>query len=338
MLSKKVPLYFSFFSMLIGAALVFVIFYALSKNPSKAKGALATNIIEQSTSCDFSVVRLSGFHFVKPLLYTDQGCEAPRFASLKSEIANLTETLKSNGAVSTLSVYLRVFKQGEWMAYKPEEVYKPGSLLKVPVLITFLRMAEVNPAIMNKQVVFEGHNSKLPQQQITTETLKAGRKYSMKELIYFMIVHSDNDATALLESQITNQEFQKTFVDLGLTSQNKDEKGAYLISAKDYSVFLKVLYNASYLNIKDSEYATSLLGETNYNEALAKGLPAKTQVAHKFGESGNLKEHQLHDAGIIYVNDMPYILTIMTKGADLKKLSDAIAQVSKLVYTSLTSN
>ncbi len=338
MLSKKVPLYFSVISMFIGAALVYIIFISFYKNSKQLRASVPSSVIEQSTACDFNIVRLQGYHFVKPLLYNEQGCESSIYTPLKTEIGNLVADLKNKGDVNIVSVYLRVFKQGTWMCYNPEATFKPGSLLKIPVLLTFLKMTEDNPSLMNKEILFEHHNEKLPKQMITTKTLTPGHKYSMKELIKYMIEYSDNDATALLESQINNKAFQQTFTDLGLISQTKDEKGAYLIGAKDYSIFLKVLYNASYLTIKDSEYATSLLAKSDFKDALAKGIPDKTELAHKFGESGNLKEHQLHDAGIVYINDMPYILTIMTKGSDLKKLSDAISKISKLVYDNLTEN
>jgi len=336
MLSKKIPFYFLVLSMLIGAALVFIIFISFTKSPKQNKSSLPTNILEQPTLCDYNIVRLSGYRYVKPLLFTDQNCEATTLAPLKTEITNLINRLKSNDTVSSVSIYLRV--KGAWLSINPEEKFNSGSLLKVPVLLTFLRMTESNPALLNKQIVFKGHDNKLPNQLIVSETLKPGHNYTMKELMKYMIVYSDNDATELIETQINNKEFQKTFTDLGLSEQVKAEKGAYLTTAKDYSVFLRVLYNGSYLNMNNSEYAATLLAESAYKGAISKGLPDKTEIMHKFGEAGNTKEHQLHDAGIIYINDMPYLLTIMTKGHDLNKLSDAIGQISKLIYNHVASN
>ena len=336
MLSKKVPFYFLVFSMLIGAVLVFVIFISFTKSSHQKKLTQPTSILEQSTSCDYNIVRLSGYRYVKPLLFTDQNCETTTLAPLKTDINNLVNSLKSSDAITSVSIYLRL--KGGWLSINPDEKFNPGSLLKVPVLLTFLRIAEANPALLNKQIVFNGHDNKLPKQTIVSETLKPGHSYTMRELMKYMIIYSDNDATELLETQINNKEFQKTFTDMGLSEELMDENGAYKITAKDYSTFLRVLYNGSYLSPNNSEYAATLLAESAYKGALSKGLPDKTEMMHKFGEAGNTKEHQLHDAGIIYINDTPYLLTIMTKGHDLNKMSDAIGQLSKLIYNHVASN
>jgi beta-lactamase class A len=61
-------------------------------------------------------------------------------------------------------------------------------------------------------------------------------------------------------------------------------------------------------------------------------------VAHKFGEWGNGYEKELHETGIVYIADNPYILTVMTNGRDWNALSGVIAQVSKTVYDHMSQN
>ena len=47
----------------------------------------------------------------------------------------------------------------------------------------------------------------------------------------------------------------------------------FQISAKDYSMFFKILFNAAYLTIDNSEFATEMLKEGDFKEGLLSGLP-----------------------------------------------------------------
>ena len=61
-------------------------------------------------------------------------------------------------------------------------------------------------------------------------------------------------------------------------------------------------------------------------------MPAKTEIAHKFGAYARGASYEMHDCGIIYAGDNPYILCVMTRGSNFDDLSDAIGQISKTIY------
>jgi beta-lactamase class A len=66
---------------------------------------------------------------------------------------------------------------------------------------------------------------------------------------------------------------------------------------------------------------------------LVAGVPAGIPVAHKFGETGQVGgERQLHDCGIVYYPNSPYILCIMTRGNNFEELPNIIKQISSEVY------
>jgi beta-lactamase class A len=138
----------------------------------------------------------------------------------------------------------------------------------------------------------------------------------------------------LLNQNIDVKVFKKVFTDLGLTEPNWYAKN-YPISVSEYSIFLRALFNASYLNTKDSEFALELLTKSDFKEGIENGLPSNIELAHKFGESGNATEKQLHESAIIYLNNNPILITIMTKGKDMRKLPEVIKEASKLVYNQM---
>jgi beta-lactamase class A len=147
-----------------------------------------------------------------------------------------------------------------------------------------------------------------------------------------MIKYSDNNATYLLKKNLDVAQFNKTYDNVGLPVPNIMDVN-YSLSAEDFSVFLKVLFNAGYLSIENSEFAIKLLTQCDFKEGFLKGLPAGTPVAHKFGEWGDGgMQHELHESGIIYLNGDAYILTVMTSGKNIQDLTKTIQEITQVFY------
>lgn len=165
--------------------------------------------------------------------------------------------------------------------------------------------------------------------------LKLNQAYSVEELIDKMIIDSDNGAMSLLAVNIDNASLDSLYNVLGM--QPPDSFGNITISPRVYSLFFRILYNATYLNRDMSEKALELLSKTNFKDGLVGGLPDNINAAHKFGEhvisnNGVQESVELHDCGIVYYEPSPYFLCIMTKGLDIEKLKNTIKDISNLVY------
>jgi hypothetical protein len=94
------------------------------------------------------------------------------------------------------------------------------------------------------------------------------------------------------------------------------------------------LYNASYLNKANSEFALSLLSKIDFKNWLPAWVPENIKVAHKFWEfSINGTQKQIHDCWIIYYPNHPYLLCVMTRWTEYAKLESTLSQISKLVFT-----
>jgi len=177
----------------------------------------------------------------------------------------------------------------------------------------------------------------------TPTKLKVGDSYTVDQLLTAMIGDSDNGAKDVLLNTVDQNALAATYTDLGITNPNNIQ-GDYLITSKTYSLFFRVLYNATYLNPETSEKALELLSLADFKDGLVAGIPSGTTAAQKFGEhvtadsSGQPTEIQLHDCGIIYQPNHPYLLCVMTKGTDVTKLSGTIADISHLVYDEVKNN
>ena len=291
---------------------------------------------EANGSCKYNIKRLDGYSYIKPLMFVDDECEGDNLATSKQEVNEIIQNYKSLQGVISASVYIRDYKEGTWTSVNEDEQYEPGSLFKVPILIAYLKTEEIQPGTLDKELSFDHPFAMDKNVAFKSKSIQLGQKYKVRELLKYMITYSDNNATALLNNNLKPEVLTKLFAGLGL--QIPDIKAShYYFTAKQYSLFMRALYNASYLSIDHSEFAAELLSTCEFKDGIVNGIPKETKIAHKFGESGTPQEMQLHESAIVYLKDKPYLITIMTKGKDNKTLSKLISEISAIVYNNLAS-
>ena len=67
----------------------------------------------------------------------------------------MIDSFKRDGSITSASVYLQDFKRNDWINYNETERFNPGSLFKLPMLITYLRMNEANPGLLDSKMIFD---------------------------------------------------------------------------------------------------------------------------------------------------------------------------------------
>ena len=310
-----------------------VVFAKQSKDKINKELVAKTIEVPASAACETEVHRLSGYKFIKPLLYNSIACESGKYAPLKSKIEAVINQYKLAGDLDKVSVYLKILNNREFVAINENEMFHPASLIKLPMLIAYLKMEEQHPGFLNKKLTF--HLPKgMPNQTYVSKQIEPEKSYTIKQLLKYMIAYSDNNATYLLNINVDLNVFKKIFSDFGLVVPDIHDRN-YQISAKDYSLFLNIVYNAGYLTIAHSETVAELLNESNFEVGMQSGLPSNTNIIHKFGEwgeSANPDMHQLSESGIIYLDNSPYLLTIMTQGKDVNNLPPVLSDISKTIY------
>lgn len=172
-------------------------------------------------------------------------------------------------------------------------------------------------------------------------TLTPGNKYTVETLIEHMIMDSDNDVTILLNNSIDQGFLRKVFSDLNISLPTSGGSEQNFVGVERISSMLRALYLASYLNADNSQKLLSLMSQTSFSVGIAAGVPNNTPVAHKFGErevidmdTKKVVSAELHDCGIVYNSDRPYILCVMTEGAAYDHLTNILSDISKIIYES----
>jgi beta-lactamase class A len=273
-------------------------------------------------------------HFTNPLLecITDETGGTARDLNIsKSELTGYIQSIIQSGKVSDMSVYMRDLNNGPWLGVNEEEDFLGSSLLKVPVLISYLHEAEDNPDILQKKIAYTKKTIDDNQYWNASKDIVVGQTYTVEELLGYMIDYSDNNATQLLVGNLPPSELAATFSAFGLPQPSADQP--YPVDVKAYASFFRVLFNASYLDEEHSEKALSILSRTEFDKGLNALLPSSVVISHKFGiRSDDDGLEQLHDCGIVYYPGHPYLLCIMSSGKDFDSMADSIAKVSRFVY------
>lgn len=253
------------------------------------------------------------------------------------QVKRYIDTAIAHGSTNHVSVYYRNLNNGPWFGVNEYEAFSPASLLKVPLLFTVLKESEQSPSLLDKKVLYAGTDEPSDQQFTPQKQIEVGSTYSVAELTERMIRFSDNEAALILLNILTSEKALQTYHDLNLPMPTNGIVD--FMTVKEYATFFRVLYNASYLEKKTSQVALELLSTTVFNNGLREGVPSSIPIAHKFGEFWKVgdTQKQLHDCGIIYEPQQPYLLCVMTRGTDFDTLAKVIKDISKIVYQSITT-
>lgn len=264
------------------------------------------------------------------------------YANLHRQIQRYTTQNRSE--VDSYALYYRDLNSSQWFGINETDEYIPASLLKIVLAFSVLKQEAEDPQFARMQKTYTSSiaaiNTSVP--FLEPSELMVGHDYTTQDLLEKMIIDSDNGAKDLLYSVIDKKYFLEIFRLLGVTEPSDPSK--YKLSPKDYALFFRMLYGGTYLSSDDSERLLEILTRVKFTEGIVAGVPSEVTVAHKFGTftltdaMGAKTGVELHDCGVVYQQESPYILCIMTKGQDPKQLAHFIADISAIVYQDVATH
>ena len=296
----------------------------------------------QDNNIDYSV-RQSGYNFINPLLE----CEIQNHWDRQKYIPFETNTINrikkeiiETHPEMTIGIYVRNLNNGPWFGINENEKYSPASMMKVPILITFLKWIEQDSSVLDKKIFISKDSTSLNQYFKPLTDIIVWKEYNVAELLKEMIINSNNLAMNTLLEIMPPQLYVQVSNNLKIIVPKYETEENYL-SVKDMASFFRILYNASYLNRDSSEYALNLLSKVTFDKGLRAWVPSNILVSHKFGERGYTDEwwkqiRQLHDCGIVYYPKYPYLLCIVSKWDNFDTNANIIMNTSKIVFEEIS--
>ena len=288
---------------------------------------------------DSDITREGGYAYINPLLSCDisEDTQYAPYTKLANHVNEVIREELGQGKATRISTYIRDMNTGHWTGVDADSLFAPASLFKVPLFIALLKTSESRPGFLQSPITLSGtdENERVLIQPRTP--LVRGQTYSLSDALRAMITESDNNAARALSDRVSQDALNDVYGDFGLTPATQEDK--IIVSPKMYMRIFRILYNSSYLERAESQYALELMTRATFADGLVAGVPHETVVSHKFGEreiyagsNKNLVLVQLHDCGIVYYPRAPYGICVMTEGSDIEQLKTVIARISLTTY------
>lgn len=303
---------------------------AMSAPPSVGPAAAAVS----KQSCHQSRW-LAKYACVKPVI-----SKVP-YAVLRQRLVDYIEEQKAKGVLKDAGLYFRDLEDGPHFGVNEYTNFAAASLLKLPIVIQYLSLAEQDPELLRLPLVVPSDMEELYSANYQPpEKLVAGESHTVEDVLYRTMAYSDNLAFFMLRQHLVDKYGSETSIwesyrQLGLVPDIADRN--FVITVSRYASMFKPIYNASYLGSAMSEKLIDLMRASVFKVGLVQGVPAGVPVAHKFGEMGRDGVIQLHDCGIVYYPGNPYVLCVMTRGNSYPALETVLQDVSRMVYAEVDS-
>ncbi len=155
---------------------------------------------------------VSNFLYVNP----EPDCEvyderSEKLSDLQATLETKVRELELQNDIDHVAIFTRDLTSRRFAGKNDDRVFVLASLLKVPILISYYKFAEVEPAILSDEVLYTGTpDSYGIQTEIPPEErLSIGQRYTIEELLSRMIIHSDNTASDILLPRMTDSLYGK---------------------------------------------------------------------------------------------------------------------------------
>lgn len=274
------------------------------------------------------------------------GCTPKKdMSELKSEIVKVFEN--GNGQ---FAMAFKDLQTGETLLINAGEKFHAASTMKTPVMIeVYKQAAEGNFAMTDSVIVkntFQSIVDGSPYSLSVGDDSEAdlyknlGKKRTIADLTYDMIIVSSNLATNLVIEYVDAKKVSQTMDELGAPNMNvlrgvEDQKAfdagmSNSTTAYDLMVIFEKLAMGEVVSAVASEAMISTLLDQKFNEIIPFHLPKEVKVAHKTGVINGLH----HDSGIVFLPDgRKYSLVLLSKELeDFDEGTSLLARVSEMVY------
>lgn len=231
---------------------------------------------------------------------------------------------------------IKNFKNGKEILHNENISVPSASLIKIPIMGEVLRQVKEGKLSLGQKITVS-RDVKVPFSILTI--LEDENSYTLKDIITFMIVQSDNTATNILIDLAGMDKINEFIKSIGLTntslqrkmmdSKAVEEGRQNWTSALDVSKILELIYKGDLVDHNSSKLMVDIMKNQLDGRMMMADIPDDTVVAHKSGDLTGIN----HDVGIVYLKDRDYIFSVLTWNADNENLArQTIGKMSKIVY------
>lgn len=268
----------------------------------------------------------------EPSGYEYNGFEVHGFSD--RQIEKITSQIKNavGKASAHISVYYEDLSTGYSFSYDKSRTYKAGSVTKAP----YAKYLVASGVDLEEKLVLK-NKDKMDGSGVL-KNQPDGSEFTVKQLIEYTIINSDNTAFKMLYQRFGFDGFNQYCKDLGVSLRLSGGDVWGDLTAGDAGKFFRDIYLFE-MNDSNSTFFMDSLRKTTYSYLLQSGV-GSTPIAHKYGYMSGVYK-VVHDAGIVYTK-RPYIIVVMTdfngSGGNGRTTFTEISSYCKAFAESLKNN
>jgi len=279
------------------------------------------------------------------------GCKPSALETLKLEIEK--ELSKNEG---TFAVAFKDLQTGDTLFINARETFHAASTMKTPVMIEVYKQAHKGVWSLTDSVdiknefksIVDGSLYSLDSMDDSERNLykQIGKKRTVADLTYDMIIVSSNLATNLVIEYVDAKKVTQTMRELGADDiqvlRGVEDNKAYqqglnnTTTAFDLMLIFEHLAKGKLVSQEACDDMIRILLDQKFKEIIPAKLPEEVKVAHKTGSISGVR----HDSGIVFLPDgRKYVLVLLSK--EMKNADagiESMASVSRLIYDHVVSN
>lgn len=246
--------------------------------------------------------------------------ELDNSSDIEEYIAELNSYLDSNYNVS---IRYEDLSRGFSYSYNTDKTYYAASTIKsLDALYIYTKAYE---GALNLDTTMTYTSNYRISDSFYMNNISYGSEVSLRDLVKYAIIKSDNSAHAMLVDYIGRDNLKKFGRSLGATLTLSGYDNFGYINVDDAIIYMKALDN---FFSNGSEIALELkdifiLADQNDLSVEREGYWA----AHKYGEY----EEFYHDIGIVYDTN-PYVVAILTKEGKKSNFQDIVKEINEKIY------
>ncbi|MBT0812667.1 serine hydrolase [Litoribacter ruber] len=266
--------------------------------------------------------------------------------TLKQEIQEELSTAEGDFAVA----FRLLDGSGEEILINEMENFHAASTMKTPVMIEVYKQAAAGKFNVSDSIQVHNEFKSIVDGSLYSMQLgvdseeelydRIGKKATIYDITYAMIIKSSNLATNILIDLIGAESTTQTMRDLGaadiMVKRGVEDQKAFdqglnnTTTAYDLMVIMEAIANGDAVNEEADAEMFDILADQYYRDLIPAYLPENVVVAHKTGFITGVQ----HDSGIIRLPDgRQYVLVLLSKNlANRDQGKEAMARVSKLIY------
>lgn len=214
--------------------------------------------------------------------------DTPKPVVVPPFVADMNAVIASQTSLNASATLIDLQSGAEYDAGAYQNRFEAASTSKLVAVFDYLHQVELGKATLTQNI--SGDNA--------------------QDIIMRMIVYSDNNAWARLNSYLSLRQEQAYLNDIGVSAII--QPGNLQFSTPNMAKLLQLLYQGKLMNDTHRQLVYGYMSRTTVTNLIQAVLPPDVTVYHKYGQVDGV----LHDASIIQYQGHAYVLVIYTNNPD----------------------